>query len=378
MKNKQLILFGILVSLVFPSNSAWSGGREGHGGDAIVCFNISVEDAVIEGRMTIAGQQNIKSATPLEKFLAEKTYYRGGLLKIIEKMPYQRALDAIFESFKGLPVFFDYLNTSNQQLGRVTHGIEASNGLFDVNDSGSVIVPDEGCSQIQSMVRRVDELSYDSNVFSQYSEADEAISQAHEVIYFIKQKIWEKRKRQYGDFFQDKPLSSVSTQILLTKILVAQLSPEEIKQQLEQNEFGEFSTAAQILEYMDNNQVIERMDEMERVLDTLLQTVRDASKVRSDKRRLISLLPLKLKQRIFGLARELEELGNQVNHNIFEIKDFASHTTFGGLTFATIPISIDPLHLIISEKKLLVAKKKIEAIIERTHQELEKVRKISE
>lgn len=250
-------------------------GQEGHGGDAIVCFSIPVEQALYqvkygqesactgegpcyqEGhtesgsleassdgktssgttsgttwRMTDEGRKSIHSAKPLEQYLAERIASKKPLIDQLNQMSLEEGYQQSLLSFAKLPAAFQKLSSVHQRLGWLKEdGIASEYGLLDVNDSGFVNeneIDKTHCKELQAVVRRDNQLWYDADIVNHFDIAGQVLIQLHEEIY-----AWGKDQdsmnRQNGRFAHD---TSVKTRRLILKILDDNLDEKQLNENL--------------------------------------------------------------------------------------------------------------------------------------------------
>lgn len=227
-------------------------GQEGHGGDALVCFTIPVERALykvsygkpedectppgpcvghstdpndpkrsgVVWRMTEEGRKSIKSAKPLEQYLAENITSKKALIDELNGMSVDLGYQQVLAPFKKLPAPFNRISETHKKLGWLKEdGISSEYGLMDVNDSGFINeneIDRTHCKELQAVVRRDTQLWYDSDIISHFDNAGLVLIQLHEEIY-----AWGKQQDQInrGLFGPPAHETSVKTRRLILKIL---------------------------------------------------------------------------------------------------------------------------------------------------------------
>lgn len=190
-------------------------GQEGHGGDAIVCFSIPIERALVQvasgqedtcqppgpcqghssptprpgpvWKMTEEGRRSIQSAKPLEQYLGERIASKKAVIDQLNQMSPEDAYRKILQPFSKLPSAANRLSEMHQRLGWLSEdGIASEFGLADINDSGFVNeneIDRAHCKELQAVVRRDNQLWYDSDIVSRFDTAGKVLIQLHEEIY---------------------------------------------------------------------------------------------------------------------------------------------------------------------------------------------------
>ncbi len=127
-------------------------GQEGHGGDAIVCFNIPVERALykidtnpdfgcapgdtcssgnssvspskpgssssgVVWRMTNEGRGSIQSAKPLEQYIAERIASKKVIIDQLNQMSLEEGYKRVIRPFAKLPAPFNRISEIHRKLG---------------------------------------------------------------------------------------------------------------------------------------------------------------------------------------------------------------------------------------------------------------------
>lgn len=187
-------------------------GQEGHGGDAIVCFSIPIQQAVVKvnygsepcvpggpcssepgnshgttWQMTQAGRAAIQSAKPLEQFLAEKISGKKLFLDRLNQMSVEQGYQYTLSSLTQLPAPFKRISEMHQRLGWLKEdGIASEYGLMDINDSGFLDeneIDKNYCKELQAVVRRDNQLWYDRDIIKHFDNAGLVLIQLHEELY---------------------------------------------------------------------------------------------------------------------------------------------------------------------------------------------------
>lgn len=192
-------------------------GQEGHGGDAIVCFNIPVSQALEQQtfgekdecttppcmshsqpigpggsptsgtvwRMTEAGRKSIRSAKPLEQYQAERSAGGRAMIGQLNQMTPEDGYKKLLQPFTALPAPFNRIKETHRKLGWLKErGVADEYGLADVNDSGFENNIDAVyCKELQAVVRRDNQLWYDETIFAAFDTAGQVLIQLHEEIY---------------------------------------------------------------------------------------------------------------------------------------------------------------------------------------------------
>lgn len=196
-------------------------GQEGHGGDAIVCFNIPVERALyklntrpengcrsgetdekcsdgqvptqpgnssgVVWRMTEEGRRSIRSAKPLEQYLGERVASKKIVIDQLNRMSLEEGYQSILQPITNLPAAFNRISQTHRQLGWLHEdGVASEYGLMDINDSGFVNeteIDTNYCKELQAVVRRDHQLWYDRDIVSHFDNAGRVLIQLHEEIY---------------------------------------------------------------------------------------------------------------------------------------------------------------------------------------------------
>jgi len=253
-------------------------GQEGHGGDAVVCFDIPVERALykvtvgeqppentcpppgpcaqkpvdekmpdsngrgsgIVWRMTDEGRKSIRSAKPLEQYLGERITSKKILIDQLNQMPVEEGYEKVLMPFTRLPAAFSKIKAIHQKLGWLSEdGISSEYGLIDVNDSGFVgenEIDKSHCKELQAVVRRDGQLWYDSDIVSHFDNAGKVLIQLHEEIY-----TWGKGQDEInGTYRPPAHETSVKTRRLILKVLDDVLEPQLLNENLKSLGFSIF------------------------------------------------------------------------------------------------------------------------------------------
>ncbi len=229
-------------------------GQEGHGGDAIVCFSIPVEQAlykidtnpeivcpagencpsVVTGtpndstskstgivwRMTEQGRKSIQSAKPLEQYLAERITNKKIMIDQLNQLSTQEGYEKLLMPFTKLPAAFSRLSEIHHKLGWLqAEGISSEYGLIDINDSGFVNeneIDKTRCKELQAVVRRDNQLWYDSDIVSHFDRAGLVLIQLHEEFYDMGKSQDKINRDIFGQMTHE---TSVKTRRLILKII---------------------------------------------------------------------------------------------------------------------------------------------------------------
>ncbi|KYG63099.1 hypothetical protein AZI86_15375 [Bdellovibrio bacteriovorus] len=243
-------------------------GQEGHGGDALVCFSIPVQRAVVKEsfgqeedctkgcsssgnsgstpratavwRMTAEGRAAIVSAKPLEQYLLEKIGGRQAMLDQLNRMSTEEAYTKVITSLKTLPAAYEKVSLIHNKLGWLKQsGIASEYGLMDVQDSGFLKeneIDKVYCKELQAVIRRDDQLWYDSDIVGRFDNVGLVLMQLHEEIY-----AWGKAQDQIN-FLQGPSAheTSVKTRRLILKLLDENLSADIVNEHLKSLGFSAF------------------------------------------------------------------------------------------------------------------------------------------
>lgn len=192
-------------------------GQEGHGGDAIVCFSIPVERALVQQklieeqpcppgqecpsqlnssssprprvtwRMTDEGRRSIRSAKPLEQHLAERIASKKILIDQLNQLSVEQGYRMVLQPLTKLPAAFTRVKEIHQKIGWLEQdGIASEYGLLDIDDSGFVHeseIDQKYCKELQAVVRRDNQLWYDRDILSHFDQAGKVLIQLHEELY---------------------------------------------------------------------------------------------------------------------------------------------------------------------------------------------------
>lgn len=257
-----------------PGNSSGSSnwradflGQEGHGGDAIVCFNIPISRAVISGelvtpkseticypngqcetkipvervspinpivwRITDEGRRSIRSAKPLEQFLAEKISSKKLIVDELNRMSVEDGYLKITSAFRELPAVKESIRQQHQKLGwLLQEGIGSDYGLMDIKDSGFVSeneIDTRYCKELQAVVRRDNQLWYDRDIIAHFDNAGKVLMQMHEEIY-----AWAKTRDTINEKIGGAPMHRTSerTRGLILKLMDKEIDVERSGQHL--------------------------------------------------------------------------------------------------------------------------------------------------
>jgi hypothetical protein len=205
-------------------------GQEGHGGDAVVCFSIPLDQALqkidtrpkapecnvgdvcpnqpigsdpilnpspdaplsssgVIWKMTNEGRKSIHSAQPLEQYLAERVSGKKLILERLKKLTPEEGYQELLQIFTELPVPFKRISEMHRKLGWLKEdGIASEYGLMDINDSGFLNesqIDSTRCKELQAVVRRDNQLWYDTDIVKHFDNAGLVLIQLHEEIYAI-------------------------------------------------------------------------------------------------------------------------------------------------------------------------------------------------
>ncbi len=238
-------------------------GQEGHGGDAVVCFNIPVDRALYQQkvgrgnacppgqpcqgsgqtdpaglasgnvktepvrlgsgtvwRMSEEGRKSIRSAKPLEQYLAERINSKKVIIGQLNQMSIEEGYRKVLLPFAKLPAQFKRLADIHRKLGWLDEdGIASEYGLLDINDSGFINeteIDRNYCKELQAVVRRDNQLWYDADIIKHFDNAGKVLIQLHEEIY-----TWGKRQDEINMQIHGPTAHQTSTKTrrLILKIL---------------------------------------------------------------------------------------------------------------------------------------------------------------
>ncbi|MBT4763033.1 MAG: hypothetical protein HOO06_15170 [Bdellovibrionaceae bacterium] len=296
---------------------AWkvnSLGQEGHGGDAVVCFSIPIEQALyrvtpkknssclrnlpcenksetasdqeqngpakVMWRMTDVGRKSIRSAKPLEQFLAERITGLNPVIAQLNQGTLTTGYNLLRSKLAHLPAAYEKNEEIHQALGWLEEdGIATEYGLADINDSGFATgINQKSCKELQAVVRKDNQLWYDPDIIGHFDTAGKILIQLHEEIYRWG-KLQDQSNSQYGDWAHG---TSINTRHLILKILKPNISTKLLNTNLKvlgfsslfwQNRFavptpvGQFMTSDVCLgesmiikNYLDKNRNINSVD----------------------------------------------------------------------------------------------------------------------
>jgi hypothetical protein len=271
-------------------------GQEGHGGDAVVCFDIPVERALYKvtvgepeenctadgscsssrphnpgtdggsglvWRMTDEGRKAIRSAKPLEQYLAERIASKKNLIDHLNQVSTEEGYQEILRPFAKLPAAFSRVSEMHQRLGWLHEdGIASDFGLLDVNDSGFIAeneIDKTHCKELQAVVRRDHQLWYDSDIVKHFDNAGRVLIQLHEEIY-----AWGKQQDEInrGLFGPPAHETSTKTRRLILKILDESIDQKLVNENLKDLGFStmywenQFKVPTSVGHYMDTESCI--------------------------------------------------------------------------------------------------------------------------
>lgn len=252
-------------------------GQEGHGGDALVCFNIPVDRALYKAnvgdsenngnncvppgpcsdsntsvspqnpsggsgvvwRMTDEGRKSILSAKPLEQFLAEKISSKKILVDQLNQISVEEGYRKILSPIIKLPAPFSRLSEIHQKLGWLHEdGISSEYGLMDVNDSGFLNeneIDKTYCKELQAVVRRDNQLWYDADIVRHFDNAGRVLIQLHEEFY-----AWGKQQDAINQKAVVMPAheTSIKTRRLILKLLEDGIDEKFVNENLKASGFS--------------------------------------------------------------------------------------------------------------------------------------------
>lgn len=269
-------------------------GQEGHGGDAVVCFSIPVDRALYQQkvgqenecqpgapcqgggsvekpgwpgsgsgtvwRMTDEGRKSIRSAKPLEQYLAERITSKKVVIDQLNQMSVEEGYQKVLLPFTKLPAPFKRLSETHQKLGWLDEdGIASEYGLLDINDSGFISeneIDKTYCKELQAVVRRDNQLWYDADIVKHFDNAGKVIIQLHEEIY-----AWGKRQDEINWEIPGQPAHETSTKTrrLILKILDNNIDQALVNENLKALGFSTmywenlFKVPTSVGYYMDTN-----------------------------------------------------------------------------------------------------------------------------
>ncbi|NUN05862.1 MAG: hypothetical protein HUU57_08870 [Bdellovibrio sp.] len=169
--------------------------------------------------MTDEGRNSIRSAKPLEQYLAEKITSKKIILDQLNAMPVEEGYQKVLSSFTNLPAPFSRLSEIHHKLGWLHEdGISSEYGLMDVNDSGFISeneIDKTYCKELQAVVRRDHQLWYDADIVKHFDNAGKVLIQLHEEFY-----TWGKEQDEFnGRYGYTAHDTSTKTRRLILKIL---------------------------------------------------------------------------------------------------------------------------------------------------------------
>jgi NTP pyrophosphatase (non-canonical NTP hydrolase) len=230
-KIKTMIISSCLVLLL--SNLVHAGDKAGNGGDVVVCFGIDLRRAVnYNDEMTALGRKAITSVELYDFYKMGSNRYEAPTIKRIKDLNFEEAILFLRKQFSKVPVFFNQINETNLLIGNISDGFPAANGLENIADSGTDFGVPANCAIIQAVIREVDMITFDPDLWNELPAYQQALLQLHEEIYFR------------GIIKRHK--DSTNTHLLIISILRSSPSPEELVQKLESLNFGWFSTLSKI------------------------------------------------------------------------------------------------------------------------------------
>lgn len=205
------------------SQVALAEGSGAHGGDAVVCFSIPVDQAMSKGIMTARGRKAITSAVTNEYQQYSSRAAANPAIARLQKMSFEDALTELHAMAAGVPAFFAQLEAAQKYIGQIDDGLPAENGIEDVRDSGTGFGMPEGCDLVQAALRREDQMSYDPDVWKAFSGFQRALMQLHEEVYYIG--------------VQSGQQDSTRTQLLIGYLLQEGVTDEGLVQKLQRYGF---------------------------------------------------------------------------------------------------------------------------------------------
>ncbi|MCB0415240.1 MAG: hypothetical protein KDD50_12960 [Bdellovibrionales bacterium] len=271
-------------------------GQEGHGGDAIVCFSIPIEKAVYKvelplqnectgkgpcqpqgsscqigqpcphsrgviWKITDEGRRSIESAKPLEQYMAEKIASKKVFLDELNKLSLNDAYMEVLTPFTALPGAFEKIVDIHHSLGWLEEdGVADEYGLMDVADSGFVTNIDKTkCKELQAVVRRDNQLWYDSDIVKHFDNAGKVLIQLHEELY-----TWGKYQDEINVNvgFREAHSTSTKTRRLILKLLGDDVNTNFLNSTLKSHGFSilywenGMSGSVKLGEFMDSSSCI--------------------------------------------------------------------------------------------------------------------------
>jgi hypothetical protein len=236
-------------------------GQEGHGGDAIVCFSIPIDQALyqvgntppntcppnekcsdksesrsgksgstsgIYWRMTDAGRSSIRSAKPLEQYLGERISSKKTVIESLNQLSTEDGYQKLLKPYMQLPAPFARIAETHQKFGWLNEdGISSEYGLIDVKDSGFINeseIDQNHCKELQAVVRRDNQLWYDADIVRHFDNAGRVLIQLHEEIY-----AWGKQQDEINLRATGIPVHQTSTK---TRRLILKMLDENIDSRL--------------------------------------------------------------------------------------------------------------------------------------------------
>jgi hypothetical protein len=278
-------------------------GQEGHGGNAVVCFSIPVERALYQAstgegdncvagepclvhggpnttpgavwRMTDEGRRSIISAQPLEEYLGSRTASGKRALDQFNQMSVEDGYRQAVLPFAKLPAASSHLQEMHRKLGWLTQdGVSSEYGLLDVNDSGFLNeneIDRAYCKELQAVVRRDNQLWYDSDIIHHFDAAGLVAIQLHEEIY-----AWGKNEDEINREIAGPPahMTSANTRRLILKIFGENLASQLLNENLKTLGFSagywetSFNVPTPVGYFMDTDACVAEQGELKDLMST--------------------------------------------------------------------------------------------------------------
>lgn len=224
-----VLLFSLLLLFCAAETALASGTLVGNGGDAVVCFNGNADKFVNDGRITPEGRSHVTSVVPLEVQQMRLTLSRSDLATRSAFLPYEDAYSELLNSLRAIPKLHRNVREIHNQLGWISNGFGVADGLEDIADSGRIQSLPQNCAEIQAVIRQVDQLFFDSFLWSKMDGFSKAVIQLHEEFYMF-----------------SKHSNSANTRLLIVTLLTRNVSEKEFMEKLYRYQFGGMNTLAYV------------------------------------------------------------------------------------------------------------------------------------
>lgn len=227
MIRKAVCIAFMLIAL--PIAAQAGGSTVGNGGVSILCFDRPASEFVVNSALKPGVSEHIVSAVTLEYYLASQ---RDSFKPERYQMPSAiAAIDALKSRLAEVPEFFLELQKISGLLGPIDNGIPARNGLRPTEDKVNPLVLPDHCAEVQTVVRRRDQMYFDSQSWDALQSLQSGIQsgflQVHEEVYELA-------------VAQDHADSSIDTQLLMVSLLSDELNRWDIMAKLQEYGFGDF------------------------------------------------------------------------------------------------------------------------------------------